>query len=394
MHATRRGFLRGLVAVAAATALPMSTRWTETASAAPIQPATLPSSQSTPANALVFQAANDTEWTELLSGVSVSQIFTPSSGALLARTADSLLRSDDAGASWRPLPLADPKPSYVTVDPTNHDTLYVATDTAVQRSDDAGQTWTTLLQSAHPSLAFRRITISPADPRIIFATQYDYTTMYQHRSMDGGATWEQILDWHGNLCGMSIYIFQPHPTDPSRVFRTAGCYAGRNIGDELEQSLDTGSTFKTLAAPRGSFPSILVGGSGADPLLFYLASNKDFRSGGSMLQSSPDDGATWTTVLEYSGGGAMQGAKDPSTTITGLAYDPAAPQRVFLSHRVTVGSGEQVGTHTAISSTDSGVSWSPLGSQQLPKLHQLALGIDGRNLFAASAQGVLRIAVG
>lgn len=84
MHTTRRGFLRGLVAVAAATALPMSTQWTSAAAAAPVHSAALPRPSTTHVQAPVFQRQEGADWTELLAGVSVSKLFTPASGALLA----------------------------------------------------------------------------------------------------------------------------------------------------------------------------------------------------------------------------------------------------------------------------------------------------------------------
>jgi hypothetical protein len=44
-------------------------------------------------------------------------------------------------------------------------------------------------------------------------------------------------------------------------------------------------------------------------------------------------------------------------------------------------------------SFDAGRSWSPLGRQDLGTLYDLALGIDGQNLYAATDQGVWRLAL-
>jgi photosystem II stability/assembly factor-like uncharacterized protein len=335
------------------------------------------------------------EWTELLSGVAVSRLFAPSSGALLASTADDLLRSDNAGETWSAISLPERKPgSVITVDPTNHDTLYVAANDGIQRSSDAGATWTTILPSARPTFQFHRIAVSPADPRFILAAQYGANDFWLYRSLDGGASWEQIDELHASLCGMNVYILTQHPADPARVFRTAGCYAGRSLGDDVQESRDFGSSWSKAFTSRTAFPRSIVGGAGADPLRFYLAVNNDSRSGGSLLLTSADDGATWTTVLEHSGGGTMQGAKAPSTVITSLTYDPATPQRVFLAQQEKAVTLQGVGTHFVSGSGDGGASWSLLGRQQLPQINQLALGIDGRYVFAATEQGVMRIAVG
>jgi hypothetical protein len=394
MSATRRGFLRGLVAVAAAMTVPTGSDRVRTAAAAP-RPATQSSLSGTHAHAPVFHRQDATDWTDLLTGMAVSTLFAPTSGALLAATGTELLRSDDAGDSWRSVPLPERKPgSTIAVDPTNHDTIYAATEAGVQRSEDGGQSWATILPTTRTTHPFREIVVSTADPRIVFAAQYNQTDFWLYRTLDGGTTWDLIDEQHASMCGMGMFIFKPHPSDPARVFRAAGCYAGRNLSDELEQSHDGGLTFQPVAAPKFAFPHILVGGSGTDADRFYLAANKDFRSGGSLLLTSTDDGATWTTVLEHTGGGTMHGPQDPSITLTGLTYDPAAPQRVFLAQQEKTGTAQDGGTHTVIASSDGGAGWNALGSRQLARVNDLVLGIDGRNLFAATEDGVLRIALG
>ena len=75
-----------------------------------------------------------------------------------------------------------------------------------------------------------------------------------------------------------------------------GCYAGRTLEDDLEVSWDFGSSFGSLMTPSGAYPRVLVGGSGAEPQRYYVAANKDFRSGGSLLLASPDDGAHSSTL--------------------------------------------------------------------------------------------------
>ncbi len=84
------------------------------------------------------QATSSGEWepTELIEPV--WRLFTPASGALFAHTArvsgirvgplrlvwGSLLRSDDGGVSWRPVPLPPSSRGVVAIDPTDHSILY------------------------------------------------------------------------------------------------------------------------------------------------------------------------------------------------------------------------------------------------------------------------------
>lgn len=395
MRATRRRFLRGIVAVTAAATVTSAARWTVATASAATAPVTLAAkshrlSVQTPSVPRQLQTGAD--WTELIPGQRIRTVFAPASGALLAATDTELLRSDNAGASWRGLPLPAREPgAYLGVDPTNHDTLYAATLTGLERSDDAGGSWRPILAPVLPTV---RLAVSPADPRVLYLAHHDQSRYLLQHSLDGGATWDVLEEVRASMCGFGVYILTPHPTDPMRLFRTTGCYAGRNLGDSLDESRDNGATFQRLFTPKTAFPVEIVGGGGSDPGRFYLAVNKDFREGGSQLLTSADDGVTWTAILDNVGGGTMQGAKVPSVTITGLAYDPAQMDHVFQSQQQQAGSDAASATHAVMVSVDSGTTWKMLGQSPLPAIHQLAFGIDGRNLFAATEGGLLGIAVG
>ncbi len=115
------------------------------------------------------------------------------------------------------------------------------------------------------------------------------------------------------MCTWTVLILDPHPTSTNRVFRTAGCYEGRNVpfGDSLTQSTDRGATWTTLFHPTPLFPSRLVGGAGANASRYYLGAYFGADPGGGELFRSDDDAATWAQVLSLASG--------PS--VGGLAYD-------------------------------------------------------------------------
>jgi photosystem II stability/assembly factor-like uncharacterized protein len=389
MFATRRGFLRGLVAAIAATALPMSERMTPAATAAPADPSVV--------DAATVRVAQSADWAPIGPDAEIRRLFTPSSGALFASSATSLFRSDDAGGTWNEVTLPGPRreSGVIEVDPTDQRVVYAETNDGLQRSDDDGVSWNLVL----PLTADRRIlklAISPADPGTLYVAQGSgaFVDYWFLRSRDRGATWEQLEEYHQSMCGWGVYILTPHPTDPNRLFRTTGCYAGRNLSDDLEQSRDFGATWQKVTSPRGAFPHTIIGGSGADPSRLILAADNDHRSGGSLVLSSPDDGKTWANVLENKGGGTATSSKDPSVTVGGLAYNPAMPENLYVGLNSNAYPFRSVNFSTTQASSDGGATWSPLGQQQLPPMRSMALGIDGLNLFAASSRGVMRLALG
>jgi photosystem II stability/assembly factor-like uncharacterized protein len=389
MIATRRGFLRGLVALAAAAAIPPPATRVAASSAASV------ASRQSP----VMTAPNTAQggdWAALGPDVSVGRLFAPATGALFTATEGDLFRSDDAGTSWRQieLPLSQRKERVVEVDPADHRVIFADGDGGLQRTTDDGATWSTVLPSDRRTL---RVAISPADPHVLYVAQQgaSWTDWFFWRSLDQAASWENLEEIHNSMsCGWSIRLLYPHPTDPTRLFRTAGCYAGRDLNDTLDESRDRGSTFATIFTPRFAFPSRLVGGSGIEPGRYYLATNNDSRQGGSSLLVSADDAATWTPILEYAGGGTATGSTSPSITIGALSYDPTTPSRVFVSLHRHDDLRKPAANGGIVATSDAGASWSEIGSPEMPRVDDLALGIDGKYLFAASEQGVWRLALG
>jgi hypothetical protein len=385
MVTTRRRFLGGLIAAVAVTATPFPANRASGAAAAPLH------------TALPVHARQGAGWVPLGPEAQVKRLYAPASGALFAATDKVLFRSDDAGSSWR---LVEVPPSHhqqraFEVDPTDHRVIYADADDGLQRSDDEGATWATIMPSTRPT---NRIVASPADPRILYLGQSAPMSgdFWFHRSFDRGQTWEQLEEAHNSMCGWGFRVLHAHPTDPTRLFRTAGCYAGRDLSDVLEESRDNARTFQTVLSPKGAFPEGMVGGGGSEPPRFYTVVNNDQRNGGgSSIQGSADDGATWSPILEHPPAKNPDGSPGGNTSITGLAYDPASPTRVFAAQtwRSTPSAPWEFGG--VVATQDGGATWLETGQPaSMPYVTQLALGIDGQYLFAATATGVWRIALG
>ena len=383
MFATRRGFLQGFVATVAGTMLPVPGAW-----AAPSPPTT---STLHVVAAPVVRAQDELRWRQIGPSADIKRLFTPTSGALYAQSADALYRTDNIGERWTKVALPEPRRTgaAVEVDPTNHDIIYAESNEGLQQTLDGGTTWTTIVPTDRRTL---RLAISPADPNVLYHAQTAGagTDYWFSRSQDRGATWEQLDERHLSLCGWGVNLLTPHQTDPSRVFRTIGCYAGRDLRDDLEESRDFGRTWKAIAAPKGAFPRYILGGAAGDPSRLVLAANHDPRSGGSTIFLSTDDGATWTPTLEHTGGGSMGARGDRTVTVTGLTFIPQDPATVYSVTTSMLPPSTTTGVATPRVSRDGGATWEEF-SGQLAEIHDLALGIDGRNLFAASAYGVARL---
>jgi hypothetical protein len=312
----------------------------------------------------------DQSWVPTLVG-SARRLAQTTRGTTFAWGAVGLFRSEDAGLTWTALP-TPPAPSVIAIDPSDAHTLFAASGAQVHKTTDDGATWTPVLPTG--GLQVLAIAVSPADPDLVFVALAQFSASFQvHRSLDGGATWTRIEGpTHGATCIFSVPILVPHPSNPSRVLRASGCYAGRDVpsGDSLDQSLDQGVTWSLLFHPRPLFPSRLIGGMGSQPDRWYLAAHFGASPGGGRLFRSDDDGATWTDVLAFASGPAIIGA----------AYEPWSPDRVFAA----------LSTDLVKRSDDGGVTWTdlPFGPSQVA---DLLLTPGGQALLAATNQGVWRI---
>ena len=111
-------------------------------------------------------------------GQAVDRLFTPASGALLARGMEALLRSDDGGKTWRAITPPEGT-GVVTVSPQDHQLLYAA-GKGVYRSDDGGDSWQ--MVSEGQSGEWLKLELSPADPSLLYgvalvSSPADYGTL-------------------------------------------------------------------------------------------------------------------------------------------------------------------------------------------------------------------------
>lgn len=359
------------------------------------------------------QTTEPATWTALgPNDQPVSRLFTPTSGALFALSADQLFRSDDGGLIWAAVPRpADTE--VVTVSPIDHQLLYAAGADGIHRSADGGVTWEHI---SHSAGAWSRIEVSPADPNLLYGaaskeTQDANRTVIEHQirvSRDAGVTWEVVKTYEERRtsgsypCGYAYRQFQPHHVASGTLLTIDGCTVR---GDPVSRlSTDEGRTsiaFPDLGTLTWSAHSA-VGGQGVKPERWYVSA---FRSNilytrihHSKLLRTDDDGASWTTVFEDDSGEPYSASRKAVDFITELAYDPRRPDDVFAVFEQFALNKERYkeleprGFEVRVS-RDAGVTWSALGASDLPTVLRLAVGVDGRQLYAATRNGVYRIAV-
>lgn len=341
---------------------------------ATVAPSSFVSASSLPGAAAL--AAQAPVWVLLDGSEPAAQLFAPGSGALLARTASGLKRSDDGGATWRTVELP-PRASFqrrivVEIDPTDHTHLFANGEQGLYRSTDDAATWTLLSLPTRIGASIRDIAVSPADPSLVYLTTAPQesigSTMWLHRSRDGGETWEMLQEKHaGPSCGVGVYIFWPHPTDASRVYRQAGCFRDEPVNARLEHSADQGATWSYVTEPAFGAAMRMAGGHGAEPARFYLGTA--VGGGSSQVFWSASGLGEWTFAHRFEG-----------ETIGAIAYDPRRPEHPYLGT-----SSGNVYRHV-----DGVQHWERLSEQALGRVYDLALGVDGANLFAATEQGVWR----
>jgi len=232
-------------------------------------------------------------------------------------------KTDNAGVTWTPV--FDDQTSYsigcVTVDPSNPHRIWVGTGEnvggrhvgygdGVYRSDDGGANWKAmgLADSEHIS----KIIVHPENPDVVWvAAQGPLWTKGGERGVflttDGGETWTRTLgddEWIG-ATDLAI-----DPRDPDRIYaatwqrhRTVAAYLGGGPGTGLHRSVDGGVTWEELTEglPESRMGKIGLAISPQNPDVLYAAIELDRRKGA--VYRSTDRGSTWAKRSETVSGG-------------------------------------------------------------------------------------------
>jgi len=292
-------------------------------------------------------------------------------------------RSDDECRTWKPMgdDAASLSIGALAIDPFDHNTIYAGTGephnsldsfhgAGLLRSTDAGHSWDLLSSEVYLGTQFSRIVPNPKRQGFLYAA----TTRGVLRSLDGGATWVQLL--RGSATDLLI-----DPESPSTLVASIG-YSGGNARNGVFKSTDSGQTWRRLTAGLPDNPRTLarmqMSNCQAFPNVIYASL---FATSGRLAGTykTQDFGETWMRLPNMPDYGGGQAWYDNYVSVS-----PTNPNIAF------------VGATSTWRTIDGGETWqdntrSYSGGAVHPDHHYLAFSpVDPSTVYLCTDGGIFR----
>jgi photosystem II stability/assembly factor-like uncharacterized protein len=293
----------------------------------------------------------------------------------------SVVVSDDAGATWRAIPLPSRSVVVATIalDPTSPDTLYVTTNRGLYRTTNLGLSWDLLFDTAAYAVIVTaaklylgtavglmvsadngktwspaslrdgaataiEIAVDPNRPATLYAwIEDEEQSMSVARSTDSGGTWERITDGFGVVTSVGVL----QPSRPRLGVDAAGTIYAQQVplnaaGISSVARLRRGQTTWTVMPYPDAYASLLLVDPNASGTLYAF-------SYGAQVRKSVDGGTTWSAPASLSG-----------QFFGGAAIDPIDSQTLFVAASGLWRSSDGGATWVTVSASNpSSISISP-----------------------------------
>jgi PKD repeat protein/photosystem II stability/assembly factor-like uncharacterized protein len=210
-----------------------------------------------------------------------------------------LLKTTDGGATWNTTGLFLKLPAYqrigkVLIDPTNSNTLYVASTGGVYKSTDAGVTFTISLIGS-----FKDIEFQPGTPQTLYVCGNEF-----YRTINGGTAWTKITAVLPAAASCERMAIAVSDVSPTTVYLVAANIAPNYDLQGLYKSTNSGAAFTKLTVG-----SAIIGTQGFYALSIAaspIAANEIVVGGLDVWKCSnvPNSGTASFTQQSYWSGGS------------------------------------------------------------------------------------------
>ena len=296
-------------------------------------------------------------------------------------------KSLDRGVTWNPL--SDKwqvmQTSSIAIDPNNHNTVYVGTgdypqgqsyNIGVMKSVNGGTSWTNYGNAQFANLAISHIVVDPANSNVVILTagRGNGGSGGIFRSINGGQTWTKAAAPSVNWDGLSSSV-------PDSLGHRTFWAAGSSLsGDNIYKSINDGATWTKVATPiTGPHNAVDISCSKLSPSTVYILDPAaKVASSGNHIYKTVNGGATWADVIA----GFPNG--DPSDG-TYYTWDQNNYNFYIGTSVITNGTiktdGVFVGLITIAMSPNGGLNWRDVSKSYQPNLTALSH-VDQHSFFA------------
>ena len=223
-----------------------------------------------------------------------------------------VVKSTDGGATWHPTGMSwTPTANYyarsLIINPSDTNTLVLATNGGMYITHNAGATWT----STDPG-SFNQVIYNPGDTTILYASRYpgggDPSSQIM-RSTNGGNTWTVVTSYPDAqrialaVCPIAPHVVKALASNSSSGFK--GIYGSSNSGATFAPLFeDGGSCTQNLLGYELGLPTTACNGQGWYDLCIAINPTDPNKVivGGVNNYYSVDGGTTWNIVTQWYSG--------------------------------------------------------------------------------------------